>query len=53
LNEALPEGALLYLELFDFQNERGRGIPSLAAAPFGPATFRLLSARAVSMSFFS
>src|SRR5260370_38818161 len=30
-----------------------RGIPSLAAAPFGPATFPLLSARAASMSSFS
>ena len=30
-----------------------RGIPSLAAAPFGPATFPLLSARAASISSFS
>ncbi len=29
------------------------GIPSLAAAPFGPATFPLLSARAASTSSFS
>jgi len=30
-----------------------RGIPSLAAAPVGPATFPLLSANAASMIFFS
>ena len=30
-----------------------RGIPSLAAAPFGPATFPLLSARAASIISFS
>src|ERR1700730_11652973 len=36
-----------------FKSSVERGIPSLAAAPFGPATFPLLSARAVSMSSFS
>jgi hypothetical protein len=30
-----------------------RGIPSLAAAPCGPATFPLLSAKAVSIIFLS
>ena len=30
-----------------------RGIPSLVAAPVGPATFPLLSANAASMIFFS
>ena len=36
-----------------FKSSVDRGIPSLAAAPFGPATFPLLSARAASMSSFS
>ena len=36
-----------------FKSSVERGIPSLAAAPFGPATFPLLSARAASMSSFS
>jgi len=36
-----------------FKSSVDRGIPSLAAAPFGPATFPVLSARAASMSSFS
>jgi hypothetical protein len=36
-----------------FKASVDRGIPSLAAAPLGPATFPLLSARAASMSSFS
>ena len=36
-----------------FKSTVERGIPSLAAAPFAPATFPLLSARAGSMSSFS
>jgi len=36
-----------------FKSRVERGIPSLAAAPSGPATFPLLAARAVSMSSFS
>jgi len=36
-----------------FKSSVERGIPSLAAAPFGPATFPSLSARAASMSSFS
>ncbi len=36
-----------------FKSNVDRGIPSLTAAPPGPATFPLLSARAASMSSFS
>src|ERR1700730_1929976 len=36
-----------------FASSVARGIPSLVAAPFGPATFPLLSARALSISSFS
>ena len=36
-----------------FKSSVERGIPSLAAAPSGPATFPLLAARAASMSSFS
>ncbi len=36
-----------------FKSSVDRGIPSLAAAPFGPATFPLLSTRAASMSSLS
>ena len=36
-----------------FVSSVDRGIPSFAAAPSGPATFPLLSAKAVSMIFLS
>src|SRR5258707_12283729 len=36
-----------------FASRVERGIPSLAAAPLGPATFPLLSAKAASMISFS
>jgi len=36
-----------------FKSSVDRGIPSFEAAPFGPATFPLLSTRAASMSSFS
>jgi hypothetical protein len=36
-----------------FVSSVDRGIPSFAAAPSGPATFPLLSARAISMNFLS
>src|ERR1700719_1143348 len=36
-----------------FVSSVDRGIPSFAAAPFGPATFPLLSARAISINFLS
>src|SRR5258706_297576 len=55
---AVDEGAYRRLSFFIlscliFRSSVDRGIPSLAAAPFGPATFPLLSARAASMSSFS
>jgi hypothetical protein len=36
-----------------FESNVDRGIPSFAAAPSGPATFPLLSVRAVSIIFLS
>src|SRR5260221_7527225 len=44
---------LLMFRCCIFNSSGDRGIKSLAAAPFGPATFPLLSARAASMSSFS
>jgi hypothetical protein len=44
---------LFMLSCLIFKSSVDRGIPSLAAAPFGPATLPLLSARAASMSSFS
>ena len=54
----LNEGAyrmvcFFMLSCLIFTSRVERGIPSLAAAPLGPATFPLLSARASSMSSFS
>jgi hypothetical protein len=42
--------SLLMLSCLTFKSSVDRGIPSLAAAPVGPATFPLLSARAALMS---
>src|ERR1700737_1832035 len=43
----------LILTCLIFESSVERGIPSFAAAPSGPATFPLLSARAVSIIFLS
>src|SRR6266403_383028 len=43
----------LILSCLIFESSVERGIPSIAAAPAGPATFPLLSARAVSIIFLS
>jgi hypothetical protein len=43
----------LMLRCLIFRSSVDRGIPSLAAAPFGPATIPLLSVRAASISSFS
>src|ERR1700730_2645744 len=43
----------LILNCLIFESSVERGIPSFAAAPSGPATFPLLSARAVSIIFLS
>jgi hypothetical protein len=43
----------LILSCLIFESSVERGIPSFAAAPCGPETFPLLSAKAVSMIFLS
>jgi hypothetical protein len=53
-NEGTYRTARLFiLSCLIFKSSVERGIPSLAAAPFGPATFPLVSARAASISSFS
>jgi hypothetical protein len=44
---------LLMFSCLIFESRVDRGIPSFAAAPFGPATFPLLSAKAASIISFS
>ena len=43
------EVRFLILSCLIFESSVERGIPSFAAAPSGPATFPLLSARAISI----
>jgi len=43
----------LDVQLLDFESSVDRGIPSFAAAPSGPATLPLLSAKAASIISFS
>jgi hypothetical protein len=53
-NEGTYRMACLFIwSCLIFKSSVERGTPGLAAAPFGPATFPLLSARAASMSSFS